>query len=394
MTTGSGLAYTASSEANQLVESKFNEARGYAVSSWALAQNYLTSLSSLIAHPSINTNISIPFNYSGGTIISSVLGDKPEAPTIDATISATKPTLGTMQALPAFSFLVGDIDTLRANILQKINGIVADGATGLDADVEALLWARARSRQEVENFRQYTEAEQFFSSRGFVLPTGALSGKLNEIAVEIARNNSYLNNDITVEQARLAQANTQFVYEKGAAIAIQMMTASIEGVVTANKNVVDVFAAQVEEFKQDIAGQIAVLEAVVKKYTAEAEVYKAVAYVASVDIDAQAKQLELSLKKAEVESSLLIKEAEIELDTAVKLHQLQVEAMKAGGQVTAQIAASALSAVNATASYGFSGGASISMGESYSWDETKGDESGMTTNTTHYFDETKSTVAG
>jgi hypothetical protein len=46
------------------------------------------------------------------------------------------------------------------------------------------------------------------------------------------------------------------------------------------------------------------------------------------------------------------------------LHGLQVEAIKAGGQVAAQLAASALSCVNATASYGFSGGAQISGTES------------------------------
>jgi hypothetical protein len=371
-----------SSDADRLVSAKFLVAQDYAETAWTAANAALVNLSTLIVHPNIDTSIDVSFDYPGGTIVSGMLGDRPEAPDIANINVPSLPVLGAIRALPVFDSVVTD---LRVGIVTKLEALIENGATGLGAEVEELIWDRMRGRQELENIKLYTEAEQYFSSRGFVLPFGALAARLSEIGIEITRNNSNLNNDITVEQARLAQTNSQWVIEKGIAFVLEDMKMVLTAITESNKNVIDVFAADVEKYKQDIAGQIAVVDAKVKKYSAEADIYKAGAYVASVDIDAQAKNAELQLKKADAIATLNIKKAEIELDAALKLFQLQVEAIKAAGQVASQMAASALSSVNATASLGFSGNVGLSSGYSATADLTKTTEEGLRKTETHTY---------
>jgi hypothetical protein len=372
----SGLASGASATVKNLVSSSFSQAQDYATTTRTSALAALDSLNAIVMHPSIDDDVTVVFDYSDTEIDVGAHGPVPEKPIIDTTFNFTRPVLGEMKNLPEFSYLTSDIDTARQQFITRIIELMTDGATGLDAEAEAAIWDRMRSRQESENLRQYTEAEQYFSARGYVLPPGALAGRLQEIAIEIARNNTYMNNDITVEQAKLAQTNFQFVMERGAAALIEMMKASISSVIEFNKGTIEAFSADVERYKQEIVEMISEIESQTKIYMAEADVYKTTAMVESADIEAKININKMRLEEAIAKSNVNLKEAEIELDAATKVFNLQVEAMKANAQVHAQIAASALSGVNASASMGFSGGASMSENDGYShtWDQTAGVE--------------------
>ena len=96
---------------------------------------------------------------------------------------------------------------LEADLLQRL----IDGGTGLDADTEAAIWARAQERQKTENDEAYQRELTFFSSRGFSLPPGQLNAKLRAVQARIDQNNQNLNNDILVQSSNLAQNNTQFI---------------------------------------------------------------------------------------------------------------------------------------------------------------------------------------
>jgi len=97
--------------------------------------------------------------------------------------------------------------TLLARLLNDLSA----GATGLDATVEAEIIARAQARQDIVDDKQEQETLEFFSSRGFDLPTGAMTAATAELANERARNRSDLNGKILIEQAELAQKNSQFI---------------------------------------------------------------------------------------------------------------------------------------------------------------------------------------
>jgi hypothetical protein len=372
----SGLASGTAQSVSQLVHSSFTSAQGYAAGVRAEAIAALNSLNSLIMHPNIDGNVGIAFDYTGDAIDDVSHRDKPEKPNIDSTFDFEKPVLGTMKEIPAFSYLTSSIDEAREDFIARILLVLEEGATGLDPVVEQQIWDRARGRQEIENLRQYAEAESYFSARGYVLPPGALAGRLQEIAIEIGRNNANLNNDITIEQAKLAQSNFQFVIEKGSNMVLDMMKASISSVLEFNKGTVEIFSAEVERYKQEIQTKLATIDGLTKIYMAEADVYKSAASVDNMDTTAQIEINKLKLQEASTKAEIDLKEATIELDAATKVFTLQVEAMKANTTVLSQIAASALSGINASASYGFSGGASMSEGNNFShtWDQTKQNE--------------------
>jgi hypothetical protein len=360
----------AQTEADGFVTARFLEAQEYARNSWEEANAYLGQLVTAVAHPAVDTSVVVPFDYSGDDIVISSHGTKPVKPEFNTTMPSPKPYLGTLKPLPEFNFLTADLDTLRNSIISRLQEVITDGATGLDPVVEQAIWDRARGRQELENIRMYNEAEQYFSSRGFVLPTGALANRLQEISIEVARNNANLNNDILTKQAELAQTNFQFAAEKGAAVVVQLTELSIKSVLDYNKGTVESFMASVEAYKQEISSVLSLLEAQTKVYTAEADVYKSGALVDNADIAAQVEIAKISLQEASLRAELELKRVSTELEAAMKLHQLQVLAYESGSKVTSQIVASALSAVNASANYGFSGNAS--MGTAYSYDLTKG----------------------
>lgn len=377
----------AANEADQFVTARFNEAQSYAANAWAEANSYLSQLVVVATHPAVNTNVSVPFNYTGDAITIASHGTKPATPIFDTAFNFTKPSLGTLKQLPLFDILTSDLDTLKAGIITKLITVIEEGATGLDPVVEQAIFDRARSRQETDNLRLYTEAENYFAARGFEMPTGALSAKLQEINIEITRNNSNLNNDVMIEQAKLAQSNFQFVVEKGASVVTSMVELGFKSVIDYNKGTIEAFIAQLEAYKQEISTVLTKIDAQAKVYSAEAEVYKSCAQVDNADISAQVEIAKISLQEAELRANLELKQVDIELEAAMKLHQLQIAAYESGSKVTAQVVASALSAVNASASYGFSGGASINGGYTTTYDATKAVEQHQTQ---HIYQETKS----
>lgn len=376
-------------QASQFVSARFLEAQTYAANAWGEANAYLSNLVTVVTHPSVDTSVVVPLSYTGESIAIAAHGTKPTTPVFDSTITVSRPAIGTLKPLPEFDFLTSDLDTLRNSIIDKLMALVADGTTGIDPTVEQAIFDRAKSRQEVDNARLYTETEQYFSARGFAVPTGAMSARLQEINIEIARNNSYLNSDIAIEQAKLAQTNFQFVVEKGSAIITQLTELSLKAVLDFNRGTIEVFTANVEAYKQEITRVLSLIEAQSKIYTAEAEVYKAVASVDNADIAAQVEIAKISLQEASLKAELELKRVSTELEAAMKLHQLQVAAYESGSKVTAQVVASALSAVNASANYGFSGSTSLGYNTTNSYDKTKAEQ---TTSEQHVYNHTVATT--
>ena len=96
-------------------------------------------------------------------------------------------------------------------LLTRLLTDLQTGATGLDPTVEQDIYDRALARQAIEDARVQSEIEDYFAARGFELPTGAMAGRLAEQANEISRNNTDLNGKIAEDQAKLAQANSQYI---------------------------------------------------------------------------------------------------------------------------------------------------------------------------------------
>lgn len=334
---------------SEIVTNKFNESREYAEYAWNLAANYLSELSSTLRDLSVTIpTISVDLDQVDiGSIISDLNAQKPTPADLSYNIDVfIAPAVPTLEEIPVI------LTDMLATIESKLTTRLVDGSTGLGADVEAAIWARARSRQELENIRKYREVEQYYASRGFSIPPGALSGQLNELLVEFARNDSYLNNDIMVEQARLAQTNENVSLELATKYALDRLLNNANIIIASNKNKVDNFLAQAEMYKTQITTELTRLEAVSKVYITQLEAYKTEAQVAAIEIESKIKPLELAVKQAGIAADVELKEAELNAENLQRIYGMQVEVVKAGAQVTAQLAASAMSSVNASATLG------------------------------------------
>ncbi len=100
--------------------------------------------------------------------------------------------------------------TLYTLLINRLTTDLQAGATGLDPTVEAEIFARALARQNIEEDKAQTEIEEYFSSRGFDLPPLAMAARLQEHLNARTMRTADLNGKILVEQAELAQKNSQF----------------------------------------------------------------------------------------------------------------------------------------------------------------------------------------
>lgn len=218
----------------------------------------------------------------------------PTVPTIEQLVIPTIPSIdkiqfeGTMPVddltAPEPLFVFNEVsyqsdvlDQLKVKILERL----AEGATGLSSEVEQVIWDRAIHRTELEEQKAYIEVENYFASRGAVLPPGALSGRLQEIIIEIQRNRINLNNDIMTEQAKLAQTNEQNILN--ASLQLENMLTGFTNQITQRS---------FEVAKYTVEGALKIYEIKVLKYNALLETYKTAAQVYESRVRASIAELE------------------------------------------------------------------------------------------------------
>lgn len=100
-------------------------------------------------------------------------------------------------------------DTFLSKVLYNLR----NGGTGLAPDIEQAIFDRAKYRLQIERDNLLVQAENYFSSKGFNLPPGAVAQRVLMASVEMFRADNDLNEKIAIEQAELAQKNEHFILE-------------------------------------------------------------------------------------------------------------------------------------------------------------------------------------
>jgi len=400
-----------------LAKEKFEQAQNYSGDAYQQAQAYLGVLSALFANAQM-PETDIDYSFVEDALTTEIESKRPEAPTIAAS-EVNAPSLPDIAEVTAPTITVpssdfGDVETdfsfdepayssdLIDAVKTALKNYVENGGTGLGADVEDAIWERARARLEIVNERTYNEALEFFAARGFTMPPGALAGRLQEALQEQTRADEQINYEIMIEQARLAQNNTQHVlttsvnlegiekqfanqiaqraFEKARAAAdviintynakvaayvaymeatrteamVEEIKANIQ--INNNRQKVEVFRAEVEKFKADLAQELGIVESVAKVYGFKVAGYEADAKVAVAVLEAQIKQYEGKITQATNQTNLSLKEAEMVLNSYLGSLALQERAAEGNANVAAQLAASAMNSVNASTHLGYSVG--------------------------------------
>jgi len=436
-------------DATRMVNERFDLAEQLAEDQVAAAQVYLSSLSTLFA-TAVMPSSDISYDFQPIALDSDISSARPEPPTDEELTMPIidDPVMGTLNpitvptiTIPAYDLVEPEVTSLvynesvYASDLQDalkiaLTDFIENGGTGLGATVEDALWERGRDKQAILNERTYDEANEFFASRGYIIPPGALGGRLVEALAEQNRADAQLNFEILIEQARLARAqsdhsidasialegqdkdqfnnvaNRALDYAKaavqviidlyttkvqayvaraeGTKLTVEAEKIKVDAAVAANAGVIDAYTADVDAYKAKIQAELGIVEMVAKVYGYQIAGYEADVKVAAMELDAQIKTYQAQIDQANNQTSLTLKEAELTIQSYLGALQLTADAMKSGGTISAQIAASALSAVNASASLGAH--ASSSYGSSSNYSHSESDSESLSE--THFYDET------
>jgi hypothetical protein len=243
-----------------------------------------------------------------------------------------RPTLESVSAPSPFSYTEAAYNSdLWQDLIDKVLDGVRNGGTGLSAEVEADLYARLTERQRVENERLYREIENAFTATGFPLPTGALASRLAEVSMEISRKNDQTSREITINQAELAQKNTQFIIDKGVQledIARNFFNAVSNRSLDAAKAIaqvsIDIFNTVLARYGAQIEGykaEAAVFAERVKAAMYQVEVYKA--QVEGQKTQAQVQSVRADVYKTEMEA----------LNTVANIYRVEMESAKIQSEI-------------------------------------------------------------
>jgi len=233
---------------------------------------------------------------------------------------------------PQFVWNEAEYDSnLKQLIATKLYNNLSTGGSGLDEATEQAIYDRAKARLAVEEQKAYDTTLEFFASNGFMLPPGALSAQLLEIENKILQTRTDLNNDILVQQSKLAQENTHFIitasidsekalmaytneYQNRAFEAAKFHVLSMLEIYKTNAEVykakIEAYAAKAEVYKARIMGE-----------AAKAEFYKA--QIEGIKAGVEAQSLLILAYKTQVEAVL----------TYIELYKAEME----GARIHAQI---------------------------------------------------------
>ena len=187
------------------------------------------------------------------------------------------------------------------------NRLIADlqfGASGIGGTIEQEIYDRAQARQNIEENKQQTEIEEYFSSTGFDLPTGAMAARLQEHANGRAMRSLDLNGKIMIEQADLAQKNNQFVIEAARSLesvlrdySSKKNDRSLDYAKAVAANAIAIYAENVKGFVSKLeANKVYVqlqaenLRAIIESNKGAVDVYMAEAQVYETTVNAKAKK--------------------------------------------------------------------------------------------------------
>jgi len=341
------------------------------------------------------------------------------APTMAAmpTIDTTLLTPGTAPVAPDASVTWSETalaTSVYTPLLAKILATMADDSTGLDPLVEQALYDRAIARNLTTNSKLYNDVESYFSVRGWDEPQGALEGKLLEASAEIARNETDVTEKVMIERADLVQKNAQFIIQQAteleklirttrdsesqrslyyskisAEIVIQLYSESVKGYVAtleakkayiqaqvevlrgaieSNKGLNDVYKSQIEAFKVGVEAKASINDAIIKGFDAEITGYEAETKALTASQMALVEDNKAKIEKADIELRLLLGKVDAAIRAYVAESSLKEKVSNDMAQIAAQSVASALNAVNASASLGYSG--SENRSESYGHSES------------------------
>lgn len=231
---------------------------------------------------------------------------------------------------PRFAEQMGKIETQLATYL--------DGGTGLNAAVEDAIYSRSRSKSDAEARRVQDANWADAATRGFTLPTGALTSG-NQTARQAAADiNAMAAREIVVMQAEMEQKNLQFAVTQSANLRATLLNTAMSYM----QGLVSINGQALEHAKSVIGAVIETYNTAVKAFGLRIDVYKTAAMVHEVKIKSAMATIELYQAEIEALKAMTnVDQAKIEvykarvdsLQAYAGVWKTQIEAILGQGQM-------------------------------------------------------------
>lgn len=206
---------------------------------------------------------------------------------------------------------------------------------------------------------------------GFKAKVQAYAERIAADKVRFDAYESQIKGELGKAQILDAEAKAYASYISGqsakADIGVKVMQADI----AKNEQVLREFAARLDADKAKIQADVAKIQAGASAYTADTQ-----RYAAQAGAEEAKARVELAAKEAEIRASLGLFDVEVrkymaDMEQMIRKANVQLEALKAAGQVGSTLAAGAMAGINIGANLSGSGGVSASGSTSFSSSRSK-----------------------
>lgn len=316
---------------------------------------------------------------------------------------------------PALSFTEIDADTdVYDPLLVRMLEYLQAGSTGIDTVAEQAIYDRAQTRQQATRLAEWNKINDLNTAMQFALPSGVLTSALTDFGIGATRQDADINNQIIITQTELEQKNNQFIVQQailleqlirqtageqsaraidaakasvtaliqdfservkrymsiweGRKTKVQAQVEALKGVIEANKGAVDVFKAQYDAMKVRAEAITAQNKGLTDTYLGEVQGFGEAEKAVSSRNESAVKLIEAKVAAADLELRAAIANANSLLTGYQYEGSLRERVTSDMAQIAAQSVASMMSAVNASASWGYnaseSSSTSFSMGTS------------------------------
>lgn len=166
------------------------------------------------------------------------------------------------------------------------------------------------------------------------------------------------------ESEAKAFASRTDAYRTGVGAQIDAARLSLEN----NAQKIQQFNSVIANYDAELRGYSAEIDAEARQYSARVQYFDSLLKGVSLDVDTQVKIAGFNLDKFRVQSGVSIEEARANVQMTQEEVRLSIAKLDAAGKIYAQLAASAMSAFNLSASASYSDGKSVSnsLSEAYS----------------------------
>lgn len=192
---------------------------------------------------------------------------------------------------------------------SKLATYIAGGTAMTDANEQAL-YERAKNKVVPEYRRVRDDATTIFAKRGFTMPTGALLSAMQRARQAVADNLALSGTEITIERAKLEQANIQFALTLTEKLRGTMLNAAISyhsNMVQINGQAINVAQQIVQAIVETYNIAVKVFEVKLDAYKAEVQVYEvrlkaAMAYIDLFRAEIAAQEALTNVDRAKIEA--------------------------------------------------------------------------------------------